>query len=348
MRSRHCHPKYRFLHPQSHVQMSRSLVVVYQEITKSEVKIYTHSAHSHIKRFGEIKDVIAEFKPDIVHSWCDTPLELVTLPIIKRTMGYRYIAGFVADGNKVSHCSFRGLATRFSFLTADAIVSNSLAGKKAKKAPREKSHVIYNGFDFDRLKSNIDKETKKKELGIDARFVVSMAARVTRAKDWQSFIDVAGKAHEDNLDVCFLAIGEGNQLEMYRDIVKQAGLHNIQFVGRRSDVEDIMQITDAAMLFTSEVHAEGVSNSILEAMAAGIPVIATDGGGTPEIITDGRNGFIVPLHGVDKAFQLLKDLLLDDNKRSDLGKAARLNVQQNFLLSKMGDEYLRLYRELLG
>jgi glycosyltransferase involved in cell wall biosynthesis len=135
---------------------------------------------------------------------------------------------------------------------------------------------------------------------------------------------------------------------MYRDIVKQSRIHNIRFVGRRSDVEDIMQITDVAMLFTSEVHAEGVSNSIMEAMATGIPVIATDGGGTPEIITDGLNGFIVQMHGVDKAYKLLKDLLLDEGKRRNIGTAAKLNVQQHFLLSHMGDEYLHLYRELLG
>jgi glycosyltransferase involved in cell wall biosynthesis len=321
--------------------------VQYHEIVGSEIKIYTHSESSHLKRFREIKDVIKEFKPDIVHSWSDTPLELITLPILSRTKGYRYIAGFVADGNKVSP-GFRGLATRFSFMMADAIVSNSRAGIEAKKAPQSKSHVIYNGFDFDRIKANIDKEAKKNELGITEKFVVSMVARVTRAKDWQSFIEVARRAHEDNLDVHFLAIGEGNQLDMYRDIVKQSRIHNIRFVGRRSDVEDIMQITDVAMLFTSEVHAEGVSNSIMEAMATGIPVIATDGGGTPEIITDGLNGFIVQMHGVDKAYKLLKDLLLDEGKRRNIGTAAKLNVQQHFLLSHMGDEYLHLYRELLG
>ncbi|MBR5033779.1 MAG: glycosyltransferase family 4 protein [Bacteroidales bacterium] len=322
--------------------------VQYQEINGSEIKIYTHSESSHLKRFLEIKDVVKKYKPDIVHSWSDTPLELITLPILSRTMGYRYIAGFVADGNKVSNLSFRGLATRFSFLKADAIVSNSQSGIKAKNAPQAKSHVIYNGFDFNRIKANVDKGAKKKELGITEKFVVSMVARVTEAKDWQSFIEVAKRAYEDNLDVCFLAIGEGNQLDLYRDIVKQTGLQNIRFVGRRSDVEEILQITDVSMLFTSEVHLEGVSNSIMEAMATGIPVIATDGGGTPEIITDGQNGFIVPLHGVDKAYQLLKDLLLDNVKRSMIGSTAKLTVQQNFLLSHMGDEYMRLYRELLG
>ena len=175
-----------------------------------------------------------------------------------------------------------------------------------------------------------------------------MVARVTRAKDWQSFIELAKRSFEDNLDVCFLAIGEGNQLDMHRDIVKKNGLPNIRFVGRRSDVEEILQITDVSMLFTSDVHSEGVSNSIMEAMATGIPVIATDGGGTPEIITDGQNGFIVPMQGVDKAYLLMTELLNDENKRISIGSAAKMHVQQNFLLSHMGDEYMRLYRELLG
>ncbi len=320
----------------------------YQEVNDCEIKIYTHSGAGCLNRAREIKDVISDFKPDIVHSWSDTILELVSLPILCRALGARYIAGFVADGNKVSYLGIRGLATRFSLLKADVIVSNSRAGLAAKNAPGKKSYVIYNGFDFDRIKSGIDKEAKRRELDISARYIVTMAARVTKEKDWQSFIDVALLAQKDGLDICFLAVGDGDQLDLYRAIVRQKGLNNIRFVGPRQDVEEILQISDVSMLFTSKVHYEGVSNSILEAMASGIPVIATDGGGTPEIISQGQNGYIVPMYGAGNAYQLMKDLLEDDNKRAAVGAAAKHSVQQRFLLSRMCDEYMNLYRQLLG
>lgn len=101
------------------------------------------------------------------------------------------------------------------------------------------------------------------------------------------------------------------------------------------------------MLFTSDTHHEGISNSIMESMASGVPVIATEGGGTSEIINDDINSFIIPRHDVEKAYGLLKNLLSDSNYRRFIGNMAKKHIQEHFLLSKMGSEYIDLYNKLI-
>lgn len=321
--------------------------VGYKEVFDSRLTIKVVNAPSHFLRLREYEKVVKSFRPDIIHLWIETPMYCVLLPRLAKKYGCKYVAGFVADANPLKRWSIQTLAIRYTFLMADAIVSNSRAGLKAKKAPAGKSHVIYNGFDFARFSTGIDRESKKKELGILSRYVVTMVARVNRAKDWASFIDVADNAKRDNVDATFLAVGGGDLLEAYSDEVQRRELGNIRFLGSRSDVEEILRITDVAMLFTSKVHAEGVSNAIMEAMAARLPVIATAGGGTAEIITDGLSGYIVPMHGVAEAYEQLISLLNDVSQRRFIGSVAQKHICEHFLLSDMGEAYMTLYQEIL-
>lgn len=321
--------------------------VDYSEVAKTSLVIKVVNSQSHLERYRVYEAVIRDYKPDIIHLWIETPLYCLILPILALKYGCKYVAGFVADGNTLNRMTMGTAAIRFTFLMADAIVSNSRAGLIAKKAPQGKSYVINNGFDFRRLNCDIKREEKLKELGIESKYVVSMAARVNKAKDWMSFLNLAKMAQDDHLDINFLGLGSGELLEYYREEVTRCGLANVYFMGRRNDVEEILEVTDVSVLFTSEVHAEGISNSIMEAMAAGLPVIATEGGGTGEIIQDEINGYIVAMHDVDSAYNIIRNMLEDENQRRFIGAAARKHIQNNFQLSKMCDEYIQLYNSLI-
>ena len=319
----------------------------YKEISNTSLKIKIVNNSSHRERLRLYTNIVREFLPNIIHLWIETPMYCVLLPRLARKYNCKYLAGFVADSNPLKNWTLNTLAIRYTFYCADAIVSNSRAGLLSKKSPLKKSYVVNNGFDFSRFNSIIDRESKRQELGVSNIFLVTMAARVNRAKDWMSFINLAEMAAKDSLNVYFLAVGDGNQLPYYQKEVIKHQLTNVRFVGHRSDVEEIWQITDMSVLFTSEIHSEGISNSIMEAMAAGVPVIATKGGGTAEIIQDGENGFIVPLHGVKEAYRILNNLLVNEEKRKFIGSTAQKHIQDNFQLSKMGDEYLGLYKKLM-
>ena len=318
----------------------------YKEVLN--VKMVKHCIHfqDRKQRCDAIEDIIRSFKPDIVHSWIDTPTEMMLLGLLKGKYNYKYIAGFVADANKDKKTSFRYLAMRYTFMKADAVISNSRAGLIAKGAPMKKSHVIYNGFNFDRIPESVNKAALREELSVTTKYLSIMFARVNDAKDWDSYINLADMSRDQ--DVTFLAIGNGEKLEYYQEKIN-GKYSNIRFVGRRTDIESILQLTDFSFLFTnSSKHAEGVSNSILESMASGVPVIATEGGGTGEIITDGKDGHIIKPSDVQQAYKDMLVLMQDSDLYNRTSENARNKIHSQFSIDKMTKTYMDIYHALIN
>lgn len=301
-----------------------------------------------LNRCLQFYKLLKKEKPDIVHLWQGLPLICLFLPTLKLLLRFKYVAGFIADAIPAKVMSFTFIANQLTYLFADAIVSNSKAGLISHKADYKKASVIYNGFDFGRFKSEgYDRDKFKESLGIRQRYIATMVARFSPAKDYKMFVDLAGKMR-GNEDIAFTAAGHGPELDYFKAYCKEKGINNVYFLGFRSDVEKILMCSDIGLLFTNEkVHAEGVSNSIMESMAAGLPVIATDGGGTPEIIEDGKTGFIVEPGNSAKAAAILTKLLADKTLKKSIGESARDRVRTHFSLDAMTFEYLRLYKKLI-
>lgn len=319
-----------------------------------EVYAYARIIHlgnsSRMVLFKALYRNLVGINPDIVHDWTGVPLVLGALSILKHCLGFKYVEGFVADGNPVTTISGR-VMTQISFSVADAVVSNSLAGLVAKHAPLSKSHVFYNGFDFDRI-SGITKNdiiALREELGIrDGIKIIAMLARHDAAKDWSTFLDVA-QVMNGYSDVVFFSVGKGVDLDQFKDDVRHRGLDNVKTLGFRYDAERIIAASYITLLFSNEkVHAEGVSNSIMESMAAGIPVIATAGGGTVEIINNGEDGYIVEPKNVSAIVSMIDRLLFDKDEYRRLGINARMKIKSKFSLAHMVQEYQDLYSLLLA
>ena len=297
-----------------------------------------------IDRCIKFLQIIKKQKPDVVHLWSCNPLVSLIMPVLKLRYGFKYVAGFIADAVPVKRLSFLSIANHVTYLFANAIVSNSKAGLDAKRANYKKAHVIYNGFDFNRFKlSNFNRLDYKEKLGIKEKYVATMVARFTPSKDYEMFLELA-KQFNDNNDVIFVAVGRGETMKDCINYCLDNGINNVKFLGFRSDVEEILMCSDFGILFTNEnVHAEGVSNSIMESMAAGLPVIATDGGGTPEIIENRISGFIIPPKDYNEASKVLNELMQDELMRNKIGAAAKRRIETQFSLRTMTDEYIKLY-----
>ena len=287
--------------------------------------------------------------PDIVHEWSGMPVILCSLSLFKSCLKFKYIEGFIADGNSLKTLQER-LASWLSYTIADAIVSNSQAGLIAKHAVRDKATVIYNGFDYGRIKNVTELNVAKlrKELNItDTQYIVSMLARLEPAKDWMSFLRLAKLVQEKRNDIVFLAVGKGKQSDFLMKEQKRLGVQNVRFLGFRNDAECIIAASSLTILFTNEiVHAEGVSNSIMESMALGVPVIASKGGGTPEIISDGVDGYIVPPNDYVLASQKVFDLINDSQLHLKMSIASKEKVKTKFLLNRMTRLYVELYNKI--
>lgn len=324
--------------------------VDYKDIFSTKINVKVVDNSSPLQRLKMYCAIVKDYRPNIIHLWIETSMYCILLPILSKLYKSKMIAGFVADANTLdSRSLFSRMAIRFSFLFSDIIISNSVAGLKAKKTPLRKSVVIYNGFDRNRLPCKINVGSKKGQLGIKEDFLVTMCGRVTSAKDWDMFVALAEKVNSKRNDVFFLAVGDGDNLEYFRDVIIKKQLNNIRFVGRRSDIEEILAASAVSVLFTNnEKHAEGVSNSIMESMAVGVPVIATQGGGTAEIITSGYDGYIIEPHNVQNAYNRLIELLDDVRKRMVFGSNSQKTIEERFALDDMGKKYLEVYNNLLN
>lgn len=302
---------------------------------------------SHFKTFKAIRKCIDRFHPDIVQAWGELSMMYTTL--IRLTKKFKYVCSNVADCNKLSPLSFRDTVCRISYLIADNIVGNSNVGLKVYKAPSKKAVCIHNGFNESRflLTENVDYKQLKAELGIDTKFLVAMFARVDHYKDPDAFIALANKVLADRDDVTFLAVGKGLNYDKYKNTMGPK--NRLRFIGFRSDVEPLMAMTDVSVLFSNyKFHQEGVSNSIMESMAFGTPVIATDGGGSPEIIEHGINGYLVKENNIEESSRILCNLLDNPSELEQISQNAKETIHKRFLLDAMVSKYLALYNKLIS
>ena len=280
------------------------------------------------------------FKPDIVQVWGLMPAGLMLM--VKPFCKFTPIASYVADCIKPQGLkSIINLACNRVCLK---IISNSRAGLKVYNTPMSKSVLIYNGFNEARYSNVVKKEFKKIQLDIFTKYIIAMVASFWQTKDWQCYLDAAKKIIALRQDITFLAVGTGPQWEYYNNQIKDEERELIRMMGRRDDVDEIYQICDLTVLTSN--HGEGISNSIMESMAWGVPVIATNKGGTPEIVEDEANGRLINEQTSDVVSEMITSLIDSPTILAQMGKNAANTVKMNFLLQRMTSIYIQLYKEI--
>ena len=302
--------------------------------------------------FFLLRKIINGFKPDIIHSWGTmASIYLVPLLLFRKIP---LVNGVIADAPQ--HVDFSNKIYQRVRLTSPfsaVFVSNSKAGLIAYRIPAKKSVCIYNGIDFNRFLNLAPPAQVEKEFwpqGKNGRFIIAMVAAFEKRKDYHTLIQAAISLCTASSQVVFMLIGDGQDLPAIKNELP-AGLAGtrIFFTGKRNDIESLLQITDVGVLLTnSDVHGEGISNSIIEYMASGKPVIATRGGGTDEVVQDHVNGFLIDPKNPQQLLERLKLLLGDPGLCRKLGDAGYTFVHENFDAIKAKQKYEDLYRRLIG
>ena len=301
--------------------------------------------------FKQLFKLCDSIKPDIIHCW-DSMTALYSTPICK-LLRIKLVNGMVTDTivtRKVKSKSW--LRARLTFPFSDVIIGNSIAGLAAYGAKRNKSICIYNGFNFERLQNLTAPEQLRKEIfGYNAEelFIVGMVAAFEYRKDYSTLLSSAIKLCNDNMsNYCFLLVGEGTTLEVLKKTVPGELTNRIIFLNRRSDVESLINLFNVCVLLTnSKIHGEGISNSILEYLALGKPVIATTGGGTNEIVIDNYNGFLIPEGDEHQLTEKILNLQNDKELIARLGTNGRKTIQEQFNIELMTSNYITVYKSLL-
>ena len=173
-----------------------------------------------------------------------------------------------------------------------------------------------------------------------------MVATFSRYKDYPTLIRAARIVLGRRQDVAFVGVGSGPTLAECRAMVREDERSHLVFPGRvDGSVEDVMAMFDIGVLAT---FTEGISNSIIEYMVMGKPVVATDGGGTPELVVDGETGFLVRPGDAEGLADRLCTLLDDAGLRARMGRLGRRHIEQHFAQERTVARYGEVYDRLIG
>lgn len=225
-------------------------------------------------------------------------------------------------------------------------VSSRLADRLAHETgfPRQHVAVIRNGVDLSRF-TKIDRAEARTSLGLGGGTpVVATVGRLVPVKDHAMLLDAIALLRAEDVPVTLMIAGDGPLRATLTERAVQLGIDgDVRFLGHRPDVERVFAAADAFVLSS---ESEGLSNTILEAMASGLPVVATRVGGADEMVSEGETGLLVPAKDSREMANALRTILRDQSRRQAMGAAARARVEAEFSLAGMIERYDGLYHDL--
>jgi len=234
------------------------------------------------------------------------------------------------------------------FITVcDAVAQNLI---EQEHVSRNKITTIYNGFDAADVTSATQQKdgalSKKLQLNEDS-FVVGNVAHFRPEKGHDIFFEAMRQVRDQIPELRVVAVGGGEPLfSRYRHDISQNGLSDfITLTGYVPNVLKHVELMDVCCL--TPVSNEGFSNALLEQMALGKAVVATDMGGNREAITDGKSGLIIPPNNPGALAEAILKLYRDKSLREKLGQQARKRVEKDFTMQKMIKELETFYLDLL-
>jgi glycosyltransferase involved in cell wall biosynthesis len=235
-----------------------------------------------------------------------------------------------------------GWLNRRAFAASDAIVANSLQVaeyiERKYGAPHDRIRVIYNGIDSERFRPG-----ERNGAGHPGPIVA--IGRLVEQKNHALFLQAAARLAQDVKTARFVIVGDGPLRPALEMQARNLGIADrVTFTGERRDVEAVLR--SASLLWLTS-RWEGMPNVVLEAMASGVPAIATAVGGTRELIRSGVDGFVVPEGDIESLVARSCDLLQDDARRRQFAVAARVRAEE-FSSVRMVAAMSQLYEEVLN
>ena len=252
--------------------------------------------------------------------------------------------GHLRSGFGKWHRKAEKLNARF----ADLVVANADAVREMcvneEGCKPERVVVVRNGIDLARFDALA---TQPLEAPLPAgETLVAVIGNLWPVKGHRTLIEAVGQVKDRLPEVKFVCAGEGPERAFLEQRIVELGLQERVFLlGHRHDVPALLARAQAGCLCSS---AEGLSNALMEAMAARLPLIATRVGGNPELVHDGENGFLVPYGDATALAEKLVLLLSDRQRMAAMGRRGRERVENELSMQRMADGHGALYRRALG
>jgi len=303
----------------------------------------------HLQTMRKLERIFRAESPDIVHTYL--PAANVLGPIAARWAG---VPGVIVSKRSLANYKmghpFLGMLESFGNRLSDVVMVNSDAVRRdverTERHWKGKFRRIYNGVGPVEAWEREQVESLRSREGLSSRSLLAVCvSNFFEYKGHEDLVKAAAQVAGDLPDLTYVLIGrDAGSLDATRALAKGLGiLERFRFPGKRSDIQDFLRAAD---LFIHPSHQEGFSNAILEAMAAGLPVVACDVGGNPEVVVDGETGRLVPPRCPVRLAEAMSELLRDEGKRRAMGEAGRRRAEERFSLGRMVAEIEAMYESL--
>lgn len=197
-----------------------------------------------------------------------------------------------------------------------------------------------------RIWNGVDTELYRPPDRIVAEPVIGTVARLSPEKDQRTLLTAFKLVRAELPDARLVLVGDGSEAADLARMARDLGISDqVDFLGPRSDVSEILHTFS---VFTLTSTTEGISMTVLEAMAAGLPIVATDVGGNREIVAPPACGLIVPPGDPEALSRAYLELLADAQRRGQIGRNARRRAVEHFSLNQMIAEYAKVYSDVLN
>lgn len=285
---------------------------------------------------------------DVVHSYLfEANILAVAAARMARTGKVIISVRAMNDWMGWRHRTANRLVNRFA--DSITVVSHAVKSSVIEKegADPKKVRVIPNGVEVPEngLPRDVARDSARSRLGLHGSGpVVGCVANFNRYKDHSTLVKAAQTAVADLPETTFVLVGDGPLRATIEEQVHTVGLDaNFVFTGTIPDTSRAMSAFDLFVLPSLE---EGMPNVVLEAMAAGLPVVATAVGGTPEVVVDGKTGLLVPPRSSASLAAAMLELTRDRRRAGQMGVEGRMRIASEFSLERMIDAIQDLYVSL--
>ena len=293
--------------------------------------------------------LVRQWKPDVLHShmvhanlMARVLRLLIPIPVVVSTIhniyegGRLLMTGYKLTNNLVDHMTIVSTAAADRFVTEGIV-------------PRRLLRVVPNGVDIEQFQQVSDgtRDALRRSLGLVDDFLWLAVGRFEIAKDYPNMLRAFAQVREAERRAVLLLVGRGTLQAEAERLVAEFGLgESVRFLGVRQDVPELMRAADA---FVMSSAWEGMPMVLLEASAAGLPIVATKVGGNHEVVLDEETGFLVPPRDSDAlARAMLRMMRLPPADRRSMGERGYDNVRVHHRLSRVAEDWEALYREILA
>jgi glycosyltransferase involved in cell wall biosynthesis len=287
--------------------------------------------------------ICKKFNPDVIHTWSimNTFYAIPSKVLLRKPI----LSSMITSGtSRLKPWTFNKFVYSTSCFFSDLITSNSKAGIEAFQVSPKKSRIIYNGIRMERFNRVFNNSAIREKFDIQTDFIVIMVASMIKIKSYDTYLNLAKAISKIRDDITFVAAGDGDEFERIKQRIQRENLKNVKLIGTQKDIESIINAADVGVLFTN--GKEGISNAIMEYMALKKPVIATNDGGTLELLENNKSGFLVSNNSIKEICSKLNKLIDNPEIRNKMGQTGYNTIKNNYSIEKMAASFNQLYNQL--